>query len=456
MALFLLPLFMQGCASEARTSPLRVAIPDSDYVQNLTTNYYVNYLEQQTGLALEFVTVRQSDGEEYLNALFASDAEIDAVLFGDGFTISEEALRPYASAGELHERSDGTFYWPSSGSGATSGAGQILWINREWLDKLRLSIPRTTEELREVLYAFKTRDPNGNGVADEIPLAGATDDYVYAPEELLLNSFVYNDPYHSRFALSGAAGETVAGSEAFREGLAFCASLYREGLFDERALSLAQLSELVNSPVGAFTTDSISHVIYQGNPEIMARYMHVAPLLGPHGVRYALYAESKAAVGAIIPARSARRDDAERLLDTMLTPEASLIARYGEQGVDWELSDGSDVSIYGGVSTIVTKNYIWNTPQNKHLNGIGPMLVSEEYLTGVTWNGVNSDAEYIDARARSSCRAYFPAIDALSARDEELSAYVDGYVRDFVTLARDVESDAEWNGYLNGLDSLRR
>ena len=30
----------------------------------------------------------------------------------------------------------------------------------------------TTEELREVLRAFKTQDPNGNGVADELPLSG--------------------------------------------------------------------------------------------------------------------------------------------------------------------------------------------------------------------------------------------------------------------------------------------
>ena len=42
-------------------------------------------------------------------------------------------------------------------------------INKVWLDKLGLAIPTTIQELKDVLIAFKTQDPNGNGIADEIP-----------------------------------------------------------------------------------------------------------------------------------------------------------------------------------------------------------------------------------------------------------------------------------------------
>ncbi len=45
-----------------------------------------------------------------------------------------------------------------------------LWINSTWLKKLGLQVPKTTEDLRNVLLAFKTKDPNGNGKADEIPM----------------------------------------------------------------------------------------------------------------------------------------------------------------------------------------------------------------------------------------------------------------------------------------------
>ncbi len=36
--------------------------------------------------------------------------------------------------------------------------------------KLGLEVPTTVDELHDVLYAFRTQDPNGNGLQDEIPL----------------------------------------------------------------------------------------------------------------------------------------------------------------------------------------------------------------------------------------------------------------------------------------------
>ncbi|UUZ87014.1 extracellular solute-binding protein [Paenibacillus sp. P26] len=50
---------------------------------------------------------------------------------------------------------------------------QKVWINTTWLKKLNLQMPTTTEEFYQVLKAFKTQDPNGNGKQDEIPLSGA-------------------------------------------------------------------------------------------------------------------------------------------------------------------------------------------------------------------------------------------------------------------------------------------
>lgn len=45
-------------------------------------------------------------------------------------------------------------------------------IRKDWLDNLGLDMPTTQEEFVEVLRAFKNDDPNGNGVADEIPTGG--------------------------------------------------------------------------------------------------------------------------------------------------------------------------------------------------------------------------------------------------------------------------------------------
>ncbi|MCR5675789.1 MAG: hypothetical protein K6G16_08780 [Lachnospiraceae bacterium] len=450
-------MLLSGCGSAVPRGTLHVALPYSDNVQDADTNYYIGWLEDRTGLDLEITTVRQTRSTDYLDMLFSSDTDIDVILFGGDFTVSPETVEAYVRAGDIDD-TDGVSWYANAGADAREGAGQILWINYEWLTGLGLAIPTTTEELEAVLCAFRDRDPNGNGLKDEIPLAGSMDAYVYSPVEFILNAFVYNDPIHSRYGLGDDADVLMASSDGFREGLAFCRRFYAEGLLDAHFADCSRslLSELVNSPsdlVGAFTTGSISDVVYQGNPEIMARYVHVLPPEGPGGVRNALYSVQEPTVGAVITKRSTKKAEARKLLETMLSEEASLIARFGERGVDWDFSDGLDVSIYGGTSTVVTRNYIWNTSQNKHLNGIGPMNVPERYIGGVTWNGVNSDAEYIDGRAQMSYREFLPAADRFHERDEALSSYMDRAVADFVLGKRDIGSDREWEDYLKELSS---
>lgn len=45
-----------------------------------------------------------------------------------------------------------------------------IMIRQDWLDKLGLEMPETPDELYEVLKAFYERDPNGNGLQDEVPM----------------------------------------------------------------------------------------------------------------------------------------------------------------------------------------------------------------------------------------------------------------------------------------------
>ena len=76
-----------------------------------------------------------------------------------------------------------------SGKRSIQAVDDIPLDKYEWLDELGLEIPTTTEELKEVLIAFKTQDPNGNGEADEIPM-----------------SFIINDGDEDPALLFGAFG----------------------------------------------------------------------------------------------------------------------------------------------------------------------------------------------------------------------------------------------------------
>ncbi|OZG66283.1 family 1 extracellular solute-binding protein [Bifidobacterium hapali] len=77
----------------------------------------------------------------------------------------------WPSAKLMSEDLEGHIYTlPESTGEGFHGSGTHLIINKKWLDKLGLSMPTTWDEFLNVLDAFKTKDPNGNGKADEIPM----------------------------------------------------------------------------------------------------------------------------------------------------------------------------------------------------------------------------------------------------------------------------------------------
>ena len=67
---------------------------------------------------------------------------------------------------------DGHAYsFPSYGDPQFSGLSRLLAINTDWLEAVDMEMPTTLEEFKEVLIAFRNKDPNGNGQKDEIPLS---------------------------------------------------------------------------------------------------------------------------------------------------------------------------------------------------------------------------------------------------------------------------------------------
>lgn len=75
---------------------------------------------------------------------------------------------------------------PVEGGGFTN-------LRKDWLDKLKLDVPKTTDELYNVLKAFVENDPDGNGIADTIGLAGFIDQSSMATFGQLQNVFTKNN-----------------------------------------------------------------------------------------------------------------------------------------------------------------------------------------------------------------------------------------------------------------------
>ncbi|WP_261305054.1 extracellular solute-binding protein [Paenibacillus andongensis] len=57
-----------------------------------------------------------------------------------------------------------------------SGSAPVLWIRKDWLDKLGLQAPKSLTDLEAIMDAFANQDPDGNGKKDTIPFDFAMKD----------------------------------------------------------------------------------------------------------------------------------------------------------------------------------------------------------------------------------------------------------------------------------------
>ncbi len=50
-------------------------------------------------------------------------------------------------------------------------SNKVIFVRKDWMDKLGLDVPKTSDEFLDMLRAFRDGDPNGNGQKDEIPFS---------------------------------------------------------------------------------------------------------------------------------------------------------------------------------------------------------------------------------------------------------------------------------------------
>lgn len=180
------------------------------------------------GIAME-VTDLVEEHSVYLKQIYEQNADIyEEVQTNDGKLIYFPSLNPMQSAEDFYRV-------------AYSG----LIIRQDWLDKLGLDVPETIDDWYEVLTAFKTKDPNGNGIADEIPF----DDsrlYVFSSAYGVLSGVYINTD-----------GEVVYNymEDGYKEYLMTMKKWYEEGLIGKSAVTgSAKWSEanIINNIAGSF------------------------------------------------------------------------------------------------------------------------------------------------------------------------------------------------------------
>ena len=347
-------------------------------------------------------------------------------------------------------------------------SGCRLIVYKPWLDKLGIEMPKTTEEFYNMLVRFRDDDPNGNGIADEIPMVGCVD---YATDNMLralMNPFQYTQSGYYYNDNGTVAFSAI--TDQWREGLKWMNKLYNEGLLNP--LSFTQDTVGFNAMMNN-EGDTIVGVHLRGNNgHIDARdirrteYEIMEPLEGPEGQKNQVVAPSMPSIKSIITKDCQNPQTAFEVADFMCSVEQSVGSRWGWEGVDWVQPSETDLALYAdsGYDAMFTiTSSVWSDVGHTIYKQRGPYIVDVRWPVGQAVPASNDTYDGSIGLGKSIWRQveyanYDNLIASLIFNEEEqkvvneFSSTIESYIEEqfslFATGELDINDDGAWEAYL--------
>jgi putative aldouronate transport system substrate-binding protein len=267
---------------------------------------------------------------------------------------------------------------------AEKGIRDAWVVNKTWLDKLGLKAPTTTEELRTVLKAFKEKDPNGNGLADEIPWTFLFDKYSNGHFDIF-GSFGMLD-FSNHIGLQDGKVIYTATDPRFKETIKFMNSLYKDGLIDPEAFT--QNVSQFRAKLGSKTEIVGSAPVFNGSVEfgeqkmLSSGYVAMQPVKGP-GVDKPLWRTQTNTVNRgyfTIFNTNKYPEISMRLADELVKAEFSISAHYGIKGVHWMEGADGKIDFPPNAFELASKENIQN---------FGPFAMTKDIMSRVKYTGID-------------------------------------------------------------------
>ncbi|MDF2725708.1 MAG: extracellular solute-binding protein family 1, partial [Paenibacillus sp.] len=221
-------------------------------------------------------------------------------------------------------------------------ADSFFVIRKDWLDKLSLKVPTTTDELYQVMKAFVEKDPDGNGKADTVGFAVNAD-----PLNLnhTLNSFT---GVNGNYKWVNNQVAHVALLPEYRKALEFEAKAYKDKLLpaDFASLQTTQVRDMFDAGKAgiiiekAGTMQSHYDKLKLVDPNVKpGDFYPVTNINGynPKGPGFS----GALAISKKVPEAKMKR--ILKVLDTWMNPEIFAYNTYGLEGVHYTVKDGQKV-----------------------------------------------------------------------------------------------------------------
>ena len=495
---------------------ITIGLPKSAAVTDYYENAYTKWLEEKSGYNIEFqfFASNSNDYKTQLNTMVAGKLELPDILWS--MNIGQTMYERYGKDGVLldvsdyfndetksapfreqlakltQEVQDNTWRRMQSddGSGAIYVFPEVqeslidimdyqVWINREWLETLKLEMPTDPESMYQVLKAFKTGDPNGNGVADEIPLIGTSGSLSGDTNSWLINMFIYCD--ESKWWNVDENGNLYLPhtTDDYREALKYIRKLYEEGLYSPLTLSssAADLRQMVCPDGDAPTLAGIvvTHITLgftQGHEGLLD--YECLPLWGN-----AVFNEDQYFLDTFITKDCKNVDAAWDLLMLMYTEESAIIQRYGEKGVQWDYASEGSKSVIGEDRKAQIRLYqdVWGSQTNTCWHSVGCTILYN--AEGEGNESVPAEETPVNLHKyklfNDMLDSYYNQQDNFNPPEEQICpllvwpdeykeqlptqisdcpSVVTKFRTDFITGKLDINSDSDWNTYLNQLNTV--
>lgn len=489
---------------------LSIGIGSNALVLDHDNNALTKWVEETCGVELEFVEFSGgTDIATQISTKIGARQELPDILFG--MTLNDDTLSRYGQDGYFvdltpyYEDKEGAskIFWDRMENELTEEQQDYIlrnitdastekiygvpivetslidkmhftpWINVEWLDKLGLEMPTDIDSFYNVLKAFKDGDPNGNGIADEIPLFGSEvaglNAYVV---DYLINMYIYFNPNRPFTISEDGKLTTTYTTDEYREGLKFVNKLYSEGLLTSLAWSASsnEMKQITTPSSGtALCGIFLGHLTVHATMDNEVLYQY-EPLPMWHSV---IRGDISCKTNTFITEDCANPDKAFEVLMTLWSWDGSMRVRYGEYGVNWtDVSEGakSDLGLDATYKLI-------SDPLKMQSTAKWAVIAStlNVYAEGETAEIADEMTEWMKTKSQMHAEAYrlFEEAEAkynpeticpvLVATEEEKNAVEaertnvgERWVRaqtEFCTGTLDPNSDADWQAYLDELES---
>ena len=492
---------------------LTFLVVDHPAILDWYTNDFILWMNEQTNVKLEFETVSSQDKVEKMNLLLSTGQIPDAICGGGNNLTSDQMVRygmeegllmplndlieencvylkemfeAYPKAIQMSKMTDGNIYaLPQINDCFHTYMPERMWINGEWLKNLGLEVPTTTDELYNVLVAFRDQDANGNGDPnDEIPLAGNTTGWRCMPEWYIMNAFTY----YNVETLTGQTGDfgmhledgvvtTSFEDPGFKEGLAFCHKLYDEGLLYAASYNQDndQMTQLVENPGACLVgcaPGGYAGVWANLGGDRYAQYDVLLPLTGPEGYKNVVCNEYVPIYGGsfAISAKCEYPEIAIKWADLLYTQIATLNSYYGPQDVAWTWAEEGDIGLDGNPA-LYRQLIPWQEtePQSLHMVQQIPDFRDTAIRVGLaddTTKDIKSADRLETLLYQAACAYYEDArpeckipplkfsveeSDAMMVAKTEVDRVLKEYVIGFITGVHNI--DTEYDAFLSSLES---